>query len=220
LTFSDRLRAAADDLWAAQLEHPFLRGIADGSLDAERFRHFVRQDYIFLVDYARLLSYASACAPRLDWQERLARAAVETLEDEMAVHREYAAGWGISRAELEAERPTRTTRAYVDFLLRTASLGDFAETAAALLPCVWGYSWLGQELAREAVSDGNPYAAWIEAYADEEFAALAAWCRGLVDAAAAGAGEPVRVRMQAAFLACSRHELAFWQASWDLEPTG
>ena len=147
-----------------------------------------------------LLSLAAARAPRLDWQERLARAAVETLEGELALHREYAASWGIPAAELEAERPGPTTRAYTDFLLRTASLGDFADAVAALLPCVWGYSWLGQELAAGPPVEGNRYASWIATYADPEFAALAAWCRDVLDAVALDAGDATRARMREAFL--------------------
>jgi thiaminase len=46
------------------------------------------------------------------------------LGSEMELHRSYAAEWGISTAELENERPTATTRAYTDFLLRVAALAD------------------------------------------------------------------------------------------------
>jgi thiaminase/transcriptional activator TenA len=216
-SFAAEVRTAADELWRAQLAHPFVRGIADGSLDAERFRHFVRQDYLFLVDYARALSTASAKAPRLDWQRRFAALAHETLETEMALHVRYAAGWGIGAEELAAEVAGPTTRAYTGFLLETAAAGGFAELTAALLPCMWGYSWLGRELAAEPPVEGNPYADWTETYASEEFAELASWCREVVDEAAAVADEPTRQAMREAFLACSRHELAFWDASWRLE---
>jgi thiaminase/transcriptional activator TenA len=213
--FSDELRREAGPVWNAQFEHPFIRGIADGTLDPDRFRHFIRQDYVFLIGYARVLSLASARAPRLEWQQRFARLAVETLETEMELHRAYAGEWGISRAELEAEPATPTTRRYVDFLLETASRDDFAELVAALLPCLWGYSELGLRLA--AGEHALRYASWIELYADEEFASLAAWCRGVVDSVAAGLGEEARSRMRTAFLACSRFELAFWETAWHLE---
>jgi thiaminase/transcriptional activator TenA len=216
--FSDELRREADPVWDAQFEHPFNRGIADGTLDPERFRHFIRQDYVFLIEYARVLSLASARAPRLEWQERFARLAVETLETEMELHRVYAAEWGISVAELEAEPAAPTTRGYVDFLLETASRDDFAQLVAALLPCLWGYSELGLRLAAE--EHAPRYARWIELYADEEFAGLAAWCRGVVDSVADGLEEEGRSRLHAAFLACSRFELAFWEMAWRLETPG
>jgi len=217
-SFSGDLRAAAEPIWRAQLEHPFVRGIADGTLDPERFRHYVRQDYLFLVAYGRLLALGCARAPRLQLMERFAELARETLSTEMALHRSLAAEWGISPEELERERPGATTRAYTDFLLRTAALGDFSELVAALTPCMWGYSWLGQELAAAGRPANELYARWIDAYADDEFARLAGWCRQICDEAAAGLGEAGRSAMQDAFLESSRHELSFWDASWQLEP--
>ena len=40
--FTETLRQEAEPLWTAQFEHPFIRGIADGTLDPERFRHYIR----------------------------------------------------------------------------------------------------------------------------------------------------------------------------------
>ncbi|MEZ5102588.1 MAG: thiaminase II [Thermoleophilia bacterium] len=214
--FSRELRTAADALWQAQHEHPFVTGIGDGSLDPDRFRHFIRQDYLYLVDYGRVFALAAGRAPRLDIARRLVELAHETFETEMALHRELAAGWGVGVDELERERPTPTTLAYTGFLLRTAALDDFAVVASALLPCMWGYSEVGQRLASASSPDGR-YAGWIASYAAPEFAALAVWCRGLVDELAAGLSDPGRAAMQKAFVEASRLELAFWDASWRLE---
>jgi thiaminase/transcriptional activator TenA len=216
--FSDQLREAAAPIWDAQLEHPFVRGIGDGTLAAAPFRHWVRQDYLFLADYARLLALAAARAPSVELAKRFAELARSTLHDEMALHRSYADEWSVSAEELEAERPTATTRGYADFLLRTAALGDFAELVAALLPCMWGYSDLGRALAARGRPAEERYARWIDMYADEEFAELARWCREACDAAADGAGEEARARMREAFLTSARYELAFWEASWREEP--
>lgn len=216
--FSDELRAEAAPIWDAQLAHPFVRGIGDGTLPAEPFRHFVRQDFLYLVEYARLFALASARAPSLALMERFAELARATLADEMGLHRSFAAEWGISPEELEAERPTTTTRGYTDFLLRTAALGDFAELVAALLPCMWGYSEVGLALATAGKPEHELYARWIDVYADEEFARLAGWCREACDDAAEGAGEAVRERMREAFIVSSRYELAFFDASWREEP--
>ncbi len=214
MSASADLRRAAAPVWEAQHAHPFVRGIADGSLPEARFRAYVRQDHVFLIDYGRLLALAAARAPRLAWMRRLSGLAQSVLDTEMDLHRELAASWGVTPAELEAERPAPATAAYCDFLLRTAALGDFAELAAALLPCMWGYAELGERLAAGPRSPHAGYAAWIDVYAGEEFAALAAWCRDLVDEVAgevAGAGLE---RMHAAFRASSEHELAFWDAAW------
>ena len=99
----------------------------------------------------------------------------------MNLHRSLAAELGISAAQLEAEPLAPTTQGYTDFLVRTAAHGDFAELAAALLPCMWGYAEIGQGLAAEGRSPDQRYARWVDAYASAEFAELAAWCRALVE---------------------------------------
>jgi thiaminase/transcriptional activator TenA len=212
--FSDQLRRAAADIWEAQHQHPFVCGIRDGSLDEDRFRFYVRQDYLFLIDYGRLLALAGARAPRLEWMARFAEIAHSTLGTEMDLHRAYAAEWGISRAALEHERPGAVTRGYTDFLLRTAALGDFGDLVAALLPCMWGYSELGQRLAQAPTPTRKRYARWIEMYSGQDFANLATWCRDVCDQAATGAGEQARSRMHDAFLVSSQYELDFWEQAW------
>jgi thiaminase/transcriptional activator TenA len=215
--YTDELRSFAGGIWEAQHAHPFVRGIGDGTLDPDRFRHFVRQDHVFLIEYARLLALACARAPSLDWMRRFSELLGSTLASEMEMHRQLAEAWDIGVEELEYERATATTRAYTDFLLRTAALGDFGELVAALLPCMWGYAEIGRALAAR-VAEGNPYVAWVATYASPSFADEAGWCRSVVDAVAAGLDDGGRARMLEAFLQSSRHELAFWDMAWSLEP--
>jgi thiaminase (transcriptional activator TenA) len=214
---SAELRAAAADVWEAQHAHPFVRGIADGTLAVERFAHYVRQDYLFLIEYARMLALGAARASDLRTMRRFAELAQAILGEEMELHRAFAREFGISEDELEAEAPAPTTQAYTDFLVRTAALADEAELAAALLPCMWGYAELGQRLAAGDPPAEERYARWIAMYASDEFEELAAWCRGLVDRLGADAAADTRERMRRAFVTCSRYELAFWEMGWTLE---
>jgi thiaminase/transcriptional activator TenA len=183
----------------------------------ERFAHYVRQDYVFLVEYARMLALGAARAPDLQTMRRFADLAQAILGEEMELHRAFAREFDIAEAELEVEIPAPTTQAYTDFLVRTAALGDAGELAAALLPCMWGYSEVGQRLAAYGAPGDERYARWIAMYASTEFEELGAWCRGLVDRLGAAASDEGRGRMQRAFLTCSRYELAFWEMGWTLE---
>ena len=211
---SARLRGRAEPIWQAQHDHPFVRGIGDGTLDSAKFGFWLRQDYLFLIDYGRCLGYAAARAPDLATMARLAELLHETLQSEMDLHRSYVAEFGITVADLERERKAPTTQGYTDFLLRTAATGDFPEVAAALLPCMWGYSELGIELARRGLPAEERFARWIRVYADEAFAALADWCRDLVDRVCAGLPGEAWRRVEEAFVTSSRYELAFWEMAW------
>jgi len=215
--FTDRLRRRADAIWEAQHNHPFVRGIGEGTLDLERFKFWVRQDYLFLVEYGRLLALAAARSPDMPTMTRFAGLLWETLETEMGLHRSYAFEFGISSEELEAEVKAPATQAYTDFLVRTAAAGDFAELVAALLPCMWAFCEIGQRLAAGPPPADERYRRWIEMYSSPEFAALADWCRGLLDRLAAGRSEKELSRLEAAFLTSSRYEYLFWEAAYRQE---
>jgi thiaminase (transcriptional activator TenA) len=215
--FTEELHRLAAPVWEAQHEHSFIRGIGDGTLSLERFRHWVRQDYLYLIEYARLLALAAARAPDLEGMTRFADLARETLRTEMEMHRSYARGFGISPEEMERETKAPTCQAYTDFLLRTAALGDYAELVAALLPCMWGFCEIGQRLAERGAPDDPRYAEWIAMYASPEFANLAAWCRDVVDRVAEGLPGEALERMERAFLTSSRYEHLFWEMAWRLE---
>ncbi len=215
--FTDRLHRLAEPIWQAQHAHPFVRGIGDGTLDLDRFKYWVRQDYCYLSDHARLLSIAASRAPDLTTTTRFADLARVTCDTEMALHRAYAERFGISSAALEAERPAPTTLAYANFLMRTALLGSYGELAAALLPCTWGFCEISQHLAEEARPSDSRFADWIKMYNDPAFARLSDWCRDLVDHLADGVSADERRRMEEAFLASSRYEYLFWEMAWNQE---
>ncbi|HKY60252.1 MAG TPA: thiaminase II [Gemmatimonadota bacterium] len=214
MAFTDELFEAARGNWEAQLEHPFVRGIAAGDLDESVFRRWVVQDYRYLIEFARVLAWGAAKADRLASMAWYATALDLTLNTEMDLHRSYAARFGISAAELEAAEMWPTNRAYTDFLVRTAAGGDPDELTAALLPCVWGYAWIGQRLAGEARPADRRYADWIEQYASVDFQAAAEWLRGEMDRLAADASPEKRARLRELFLLSSRYEWRFWEMCW------
>ncbi len=215
--FTDHLHEFAAPIWRAQYAHPFVRGIGDGTLDLERFAYWVRQDYLFLLDYARLLAVVAARAPERDALNRFTELAHTTLHVEMELHRNYAAQFGITPAELESEQTSPTTLGYANFLLRTALLGSFAETLAALLPCMWGFCEIGQQLAAQTRPSDSRYDEWIAMYSSAQFAQLSDWCRASVDRVAADAPASELKRMEQAFIISSRYEWLFWDAAWRME---
>ena len=186
----------------AQLAHPTVAGIARGDLDPVVFRSWLEQDYLFLLDYVRVFA-------RLAWQAPdghlgdLVDLAHSTWHEELALHRELAAGFD---ADLFGAVKGPAAAAYTAFLLDAAA--DYGRGLAALLPCMWGYSTLGRLLDADPPAEPR-YARWVATYADPGFAALAARCAEMLDEAYAEGlvDEPTAT---AAFDAGLAHELAFW----------
>jgi thiaminase/transcriptional activator TenA len=196
------LWTANADLAAAALAHPFVTGIADGTLPRERFAGYVAQDAFFLESFAR--GYALGVAHSPD------RATLDVFADllagvreELRLHAGYAARFGI---DLAAVQPLPATLAYTDFLLATAALGGVAATCAAMTPCMRLYAHLGQSLAGRAA---QPYAEWVTTYADPGFAELTGTLERLLDATATD-GPAVR----RAYRRAMQLEVGFFDAAW------
>ena len=214
MAFADDLYLHVKPIWDAQLTHPFVQGLGDGTIPEERFANWVRQDYLYLKDFARVFAWAVAKADRLESMSWYAAVLHLTLNTEMELHREYAQRFRIAPEELEAESMWPTTRAYTDFLIRTAADGDMAELVAALLPCAWGYVYIAQHLAKGKPPADQRYADWIAQYASPEFVQAADWLKAEMNRLADGATPAKRKRLMEIFETSSQYEWLFWDMCW------
>jgi thiaminase (transcriptional activator TenA) len=214
-TFSDILRAKAAGIWRRELQHPFVRGLADGTLPIERFRFYLCQDYLFLIEYCRVFALAAAKARDLKTVEGFSKLLHDTLHTEMDLHRDYCRRLGVPGGELESTQPAPVTHGYTHHLLSVAWSGSVAEIVAAVLPCQLGYAEIGTALAREGDQwHASPYAEWIQTYSSEEFVASAQRLREMLDGMVAGWPERDLTALQAHFLTSSRYEYLFWDMAW------
>lgn len=217
MSISHHLRTIANDIWEAQHKHPFVLGVGDGSLDLDIFRHWLRQDYLYLIDYARLFGAGMLRAPGLEIATVMARIGHEILHLEMDLHRSYMAEFGIDAQAVEMEVKAPTTQGYTDFLLRTATVGDFSELMGALLPCLWGYAEVGERLAARSMPSDDRFRRWIEMYSSDEFLQLGEWGRAVTDDICKELPPAAIRRVEEAFITSSRYELAFWDMAWKRE---
>lgn len=130
--------------------------MGDGTLPVENFKHYVTQDYAYLVEYSRALALASARASHLEDMSWFTGLLAETLNVEMSLHRSYCQEFGISANELEATVPAPATMAYTGFLLKTTYKSSFGELVASLLPCQWGYWEIDDHLMRRGLPKTRP----------------------------------------------------------------
>jgi thiaminase/transcriptional activator TenA len=217
-TVFNRLRADTAADWAAYVDHPFVAALADGSLPEAAFRHYLVQDYKFLIHFARAYALAAYKADTLDD----IRAAAETLTAlvgvEMALHVDYCAGWGLDPAAMEAAPEDNACMAYTRYVLETGLRGDALDLHVALIPCVAGYGEIGARLAADPATrrEGNPYAAWIAMYSGDAYQQVAQAAVGQLDKLGAARGGDARYeRLRTVFAEACRLEADFWQMGLD-----
>ncbi|ATJ83548.1 thiaminase II [Halomonas beimenensis] len=215
--FSDLTDACQQD-WRAYLEHDFVRGLGAGDLDEDAFRHYLQQDYLFLIQFAR--AYALAAYKSRDLTElRQAHDGLKTILDvELDLHLGYCRDWGITEEDLATLPEARATLAYTRYVLDAGSRGDLLDLRVALAPCLVGYGEIARWLNAQPFTvrgDANPYDAWITMYEGEPFQAAMHAERAWLDARLAEV-TPARfdglVRL---FRDATRLEIDFWQMGLD-----
>ncbi|MGB0671298.1 MAG: thiaminase II [Rhodospirillales bacterium] len=215
----DALITAAGDDWRDYVDHAFVRGLADGSLAEGAFRHYLAQDYVYLIHYCRAWALAAAKCDNLADMGVCTAVLDAILNTEMALHVDYCAGFGLSAADLEATREEPANMAYTRFVLERGYSGDVLDLVIALAPCAFGYRVIGETLLADAATkrDGNPYLSWIEMYGGDEYAEAIAPVEDLMERLVANrlgpdwASHPRWPSLAETFRDASRLEAGFWQ---------
>ncbi|MCC5969011.1 MAG: thiaminase II [Pararhodobacter sp.] len=209
-------RASAPE-WQAYTRHEFVEALRRGDLPRENFLHYLRQDYVFLIHFARAWALAAAKAGTLAEMQAASATVQALVHEEMPLHVQICAGEGINEAALEATEEAPANLAYTRYVLDAGYSGDFLDLMAALAPCVLGYGEIGARLA----GSGGPYAAWIDTYAGPEYQALCHDVGALIDGALVHrlgpdwASLPRAGQLSKRFATATRLEVGFWQMGLD-----
>jgi thiaminase/transcriptional activator TenA len=210
----DRLRDACAAEWDAYTRHAFVCALADGTLPEPCFRHYLAQDYLFLMHFARAYGLAAFKGETLA-DIRAAAAGLSAIVDrEMQLHVAYCAGWGLDEAAMAATAEADATIAYTRFVLERGVAGDLLDLQVALAPCIVGYADIGRALSADPTTrlDGNPYRAWIETYAADDYQQVAADHALQMDVLAVRRGGDARLAsLCLIFRQATRLETAFWE---------
>jgi thiaminase/transcriptional activator TenA len=208
-----RLRRDAGAHWDAYVRHGFVRQLGAGTLPAPAFQHFLKQDYLFLIHFARAYALAAVKSDTLA-DLRAATAAVTAIVDvEMPLHVAYCRDWGLAEDQMAAEPEAMQTVAYTRFVLDRGLSGDRLDLEAALAPCIVGYAEAVQLLRADPATrrDGNPYEAWMQAYSGPEYHSAVASAIATLDRLGTARGAEARyASLRATFIAATKLEAAFW----------
>jgi len=218
MSYTALLRQKADSLWEKEYMHPFVQGIGSGSLELEKFQHYMKQDYLFLIEFSKVISLAIAKSKNLKDMGWFSTLLNETLNTEMALHVSFCKDFNITEEELLNTDMSPSTHSYTRHLLEIGYSGSTPEIAVAILPCSWGYSEIGKRLYANGLPWSNPlYCRWIEMYNSNEFAELAIWIRGFIDREAENMTDSARGDLEAIFFRSTHYEYRFWDSAYNME---
>lgn len=219
-TLFGRLRAASQTQWDAYCNHEFVRGIDDGSLPEKCFRHYLEQDYLFLIHFSRAWALAVYKSDHLADMRAAAVSLNATLNYEMQVHVKYCRGWGLEERQMQEIEESRANMAYTRYVLDRGLSGDILDLHVALAPCIMGYAVIGKRLLENPAADlsSNPYKEWIQSYGAEEYQNVALAAIGQLDRLAAAHMGPGRFDgLSKTFRQATSLEIGFWDMGLNLE---
>jgi thiaminase/transcriptional activator TenA len=208
-SLTGRLWSSIEATYAAIVEHPFIAGLTDGSLDRAAFRFYVIQDAHYLREFARALSVAAARAPEERDIAMFNEHAAGAIAVERELHASFFSEFGLSENDVASTPMAPTNLAYTSYLLAVAYGGSFPQALGALLPCYWIYWEVGKQL-RGRGSPDMLYRRWIETYGGEEYAAIVKAVLALTDRVGENLSTSERNSVLGHFQTTARYEWMFW----------
>lgn len=210
---------AAGEAWGASFDHPFVTALAEGTLEAEKFKFYQMQDARYLEAFADACSLVSTRCPHPDDKLWFIEAARLALVVEAQLHEGYGARLGYTAKDIASLTLTPNNRAYQNHMIAEAQRGTLVEAVAALSPCPWLYTALGGHFKEELghVSDEHPYADWLRTYADPSFVEYTNNLLEKLQRFADAADRESRARAREAFAVSARYEWMFWEQAWQMQ---
>lgn len=201
------------DLYQATLNLPFNQQLANGTLDKDAFCHYVIQDAHYLLAYGKALAVCSAKAYDSDAVIFFAKACETAIVVERLLHNGFMQEFGISKQDFENTPLTQACHHYTGYLLATAWSESYPVVLASLLPCYWIYAQVGKDI-HDKSAPNNPYQAWVDTYAGEEFHEAVNQVLTIIDKVAENCDELTLQKMHEAYTTSAKLEWLFWDSAY------
>jgi thiaminase/transcriptional activator TenA len=216
MSFSRGLKAKALKVWEEGYNHPFVQELGKGVLDKEKFKFYLLQDYQYLLQYAKVFAIAAVKSDTEELMTNFSKIQYMILAKEMDLHREYMAGFGVTREEMLSVKPSLYNSAYTANMLSFGQTGGLAEVLAAVFPCAWTYADYAKRLKEQYAAnlEGNFYKTWIENYASDEFSDSFEWFYDALDTLVSNMSDKQREKITEIFISSVEFEYLFWDMSY------
>ena len=216
MSLSNTLYESVKDRWEKTLEKPFIREMAEGSLDENLFRNYMIQDYFYLKDYVSTLRLIKEKAETDDLIIFLSNI-IEAVENELeAVHIPNMKKLGITDEELSDREKTKENSEYTDYQKKIVKEGGVIAGLAAMLQCSWMYAFIAvtmKERYPEKIAH-SPYKEWFEAYSCKEYLDANQMWIDKLDEVSDNVSAARIEELCNIFRSCADHEDSFWDMAW------
>ena len=218
MKFSERARELSKQFWEESHKHPFVTGLADGSLSEESFRYYLIQDGYYLIHFSRIFGEIADRAESNEVKDIMFKNKEDLEAGEIAVREEFFKEKNITDEEFKHTEIAPNADHYIAHMYRQiVESEDYIGVAVAgLLPCPWLYQDIGAELIKHQ-SPVPIYQSWIDTYVTDEFNNLTERHIELCDKLYDKANDDQKERMLNAFFMSVRFEYLFFDMAYKQE---
>ena len=199
----------------ANFDHPFVQELGKGILPLNKFQYYLKQDYVFLINYCKVLALAASKSPSESMMKRWVSLLNETLNSEMDLHRNFCKDFGISISNLEKTIADTSTKNYCDFLIENANQNSEKFIAVSLLPCQWGYQEIAQNFVKNKFETKSFHKIWIDSYSSQEYQDVTNWLINHVDEIGKNSNNKEVEKYKQLFRSGIEYEIGFWDSAWN-----
>lgn len=208
----DRLVEANSVRWNRYLHHEFVQKLENGTLSQENFLFYLKQDYIYLINYAKCYARLALNATNARELRFAMKCQNAIIDGEIQLHRSILT-MGIDADGLDGDDESLANIAYTRYMLGVGESGDYLDMLVALSACSVGYAYIGKEILQnlKQIPQNHPYKEWIETYSGDIFQAEAREFEEFVNSYSSQVDESKFKRLSKIFGSVVRLEIAFWQ---------
>lgn len=213
---SERLYNSIIDLWDKYNEHPFVKGLADGTLPLEKFQFFMIQDHLYLMQYAKVFALGVLKAKNESDMRLFSDLIAATLDTENALHQDYLRRLNISQEMIAQAKPSIVTDSYTNYMIAIAEKEGLGELMAAVLSCSWSYKLIGDFMEKfPGATEQEFYGEWVNMYISDGYRSANQLMIDMVDRLTEGYTEQQIQNLEHIVYVCSQYEYMFWDMAWN-----
>lgn len=194
-----------------------MQQLADGTLPLAAFKHFLIQDYLYLVHYARLNALAAYKSTQLD--DVVAGAEIILhIKREVFMHLTFCESFGISKTELEHDTEESVAcTVYTRYMEHIGTSKDWLSLQVALAACLIGYGEVCARLSQDPKTNkSSPYWPWIQNYVNSDYTEAVNTGRALLERHARQISLSQVDDFVKIFKRVTEYETLFWTSSLDV----
>lgn len=218
MIFAEELMNSVKTTWDEMVEHPFVMGMAKGTLEKEKFLRYLVQDTIYLKFYAKVYAWGMIKTDDTDLMRKLYRDMDVIISDETMMHIRYLKDLGLTEEETLAQPMHPVTKAYLDYMLTTSEQCSLAEGLVGLMPCAFSYYYIATRCKENAIANGtyedNYYKEWMDHYSGGSYKACYERTIDICESVVRGLGEAEKARLMEVFHKGTDYEFDFWDMGY------